>query len=116
MNHFPAKCANFQDPFFFPDPDTDPASIPSVFQRQFSNRIKQEYGETKVKQWEILNALIYLNKDEIFFWVILALFEALKPNSQETAQNFENVFYKRVLELLFTPICQCTPSTIISVP
>jgi hypothetical protein len=31
-------------------------------------------------------------------------FETLKPFSQETAQNFENVFYKSILELLFTPI------------
>jgi hypothetical protein len=29
-------------------------------------------------------------------------FETLKPNSQETAQNFENMFYKSVLELRFT--------------
>ncbi len=34
--------------------------------------------------------------------VILALFETLKPSSQETGQIFKNVFYKSVLEILFT--------------
>jgi hypothetical protein len=38
------------------------------------------------------------------FNVILALFETLKPDSQETAQNFEKRVSKNFFELLFTPI------------
>jgi hypothetical protein len=33
----------------------------------------------------------------------------LKPKLQEMAQNFENVLYKSVLELLFTPVNTRTP-------
>ncbi len=36
-------------------------------------------------------------------------FETLKPNSQEKLKILKNMYYKSVLELLFTPLNPWTP-------